>query len=343
MRRRHAVLFAIPTSVAVLWLACAPAGASRSIPIPAPGASASAVAAQAGSILDVSRTGASADSSNASSDASVVRLLEEPVLGLGGSQQGDGQSGGSLVDTQSTLPAQVQVAPWAASATGSGTSTRHSRSSAAAARAAVPNMASAGVLTSDSQATHTDAASNGSAVTDGVQLGIMDAISLFLLHSEVSADGRGSSYLVGLNGIELGTDEQLGATPLCALTAPGVLSLSCLSATGGSSQAASVTDIASQVIGITPALDILSIIDPVSAFTSSATSGTGTTTILPDPIVPQETETSRATEPTAVATGGSTSTLPRTGIAVASLTLIAAMMLLLGSALRRLRLRPMAV
>ena len=345
MRRRHTVLFAIPTGVAILWLACAPANASRSIPVPAPGASASAVAAQVGSIVDVSKTGATADPNTASADASVVRVLEEPVLGLGGSQQGDGQSGGALLDTQSTLPARVQLAPWAASAAGSGTSTRHSRSSAAAARADVPDVANAGVLTSDSEATHTDAASHGSAVTDGVQLGVMDVIRLFLLHSEVSSDGQGHSYLVGLNGLEIGTDEQLGATPLCALNA-GVLSLSCLSATGGNGSAAGLTDAASQVLGVTPAIDVLSILDPVAAFTSSASSGAGTTVAAPDEVASsQETEASRATEPAAAAaaTGGSGSTLPRTGFAIASLTLIAAMLVVFGSALRRLRLRPMAV
>jgi len=344
MRRRHAVLLAIPTSVAVLWLACAPANASRTIPVPAPGASASGVAAQVGSLVDVSRTGAAADSNTSSADASVVRLLEDPVLGLGGSQQGDGESGGALLDTQSTLPARVQVAPWAASASGSGTSTRQSRGSAAAARADVPDMVQAGVLTSDSQATHTNAASNGTAVTDGVQLGIMDAIRLFLLHSEVSSDGKGSSYLVGLNGIELGTDEQLGASPLCALNAAGLLSLSCLTASGGPGSAGAVSEAASQVAQISPALDVLSILDPVAAFTASATSGTGTTATVPDDVAAQASETSRATAPAAAAdTTSAGSTLPRTGFALASLTLIAAMLLLLGSALRRFRLRPTAV
>jgi hypothetical protein len=342
MRRRHAVLFAIPTSVAMFWLACVPANASRTIPIPAPPASASGVAAQVGSLADVSRTGASAGSDSSSADASVVRLLEEPVLGLGGTQQDDGQSGGALLDTQSTLPARVQLAPWAASASGSGTSTRQSRGSAAAARADVPDIAQAGVLTSDSEATHTGSASHGTAMTDGAQLGLMDAIRLFLLHSEVSSDGKGSSYLIGLNGMEIGTDEQLGATPLCALDAAGLLSLSCLTAAGGPGSNGAVSEAAAQVAQITPAIDLLNILDPVAAFTSSATGGAGSTTTVPDEVAVQGTETSRATAPAAAATAGGGSTLPRTGLAIASLTLIAAALLLLGSALRRFRPRPMA-
>ena len=347
MRRRHALLSAIPACVAVIWVAATPAAqASRLVPDPAPPAIASGVAAQVGSLVDVSRTGATADSGTGSSEASVVRLAEEPVLGLGGSQQGDGSASGSLLDTQSSLPARVQLAPWAASASGTGTTTRQAHSSAAVARADVPDIAHAGVLTSDSQATHTDQKSSGTAITEGFQLGILDAIRLVLLHSEVSSEGGGHSYLVGINGTEIGTDDQLGASPLCALSAPGLLSLSCLSASGGDSGAAGgVVDAASQVLEITPAIDVLSVIDPVAAFTSSASAGTGEAAAA---AVPESTDTlaaeaSRATAPAAAATGAGTASLPRTGATVASLAAIAAALLMLGLALRRFRLRPAAV
>jgi hypothetical protein len=312
------------------------------VPVPAPDATASGVAAQAGSLIDVSRTGATAGSSTASSEASVIRITEEPVLGLGGTQQGDGQTGGALLDTQSTLPARVQLAPWAASASGTGTSTRQAKSSAAVARADVPDIAQAGVLTSDSEATHTGQRSGGTAVTEGFQLSVLDAIQLVLLHSEVSSENGGSSYLLGLNGMEIGTDEQLGASPLCALDAGGLLSLSCLSASGGTGGA--VREAASQVAQVNPALEVLSIIDPVAAFTASATAGTGepATAAAPEAIAPQatETETSRATAPDAVAGG---STLPRTGATIASLAASAVALLLFGVALRRFRLRPATV
>src|SRR2546429_486311 len=81
---------------------------------------------------------------------------------------------------------------------------RHAKSSAAVARADVPDIAKAGVLTSDSEATHTSAASNGTAVTEALQLGLLDAVDLVLLHSEVTSNGKGHSYLVGLNGTEIG-------------------------------------------------------------------------------------------------------------------------------------------
>jgi hypothetical protein len=301
------------------------------------------VAAQVGSLVDVSRTGATADSGTASSEASVIRITEHPLVGLGGSQQGNGQASGSLLDTQSSLPARVQVAPWQASASGSGGSTRQAHSSAAVARADVPDIAQAGVLTSDSQASHTDQRSGGTAITEGFQLGILDAIRLVLLHSEVSSESGGHSYLVGLNGTEVGTDEQLGASPLCALDAPGLLSLSCLSASGGSGAAGGVGDAAAQVAQVTPALDVLSVIDPVAAFTSAATSGTGETAAAaaPEATATQAAETSRATAPAAAGTGAAT--LPRTGATMASLAASAAALLLLGLALRRLRLRPATV
>ena len=344
MQRRHALLLAVPTCVAVLWLACAPAYASRSDLIPAPPASASGVAAQVGSLVDISKTGATADSNTASSEASVIRITEHPLFGLGGSQQGDGQTGGALLDTQSSLPARVQVAPWAASASGSGTATRTGRSSAAVARADIPDVAKAGVLTSDSEATHTDAASSGTAVTEGLHLGVLDAIDLVLLHSEVSSTAKGHSYLVGLNGTELGTDDQLGASPLCALDAPGLLALSCLTASGGQGATGNVADAAAQVAQLTPAIDALNMVDPVAAFSSAASSGTGTTAPAATPEAPATlaAETSRAAAPAVTTASSGISALPRTGTYVASLAASALAMLLFGLALRRFRLRPAA-
>src|SRR5437588_8223088 len=107
--RRHKFLIAVPICAAALGVAPAAAWADL---IPAPPAAASGVAAQVGSLLDISRTGATADSGAPAAQASVVRLGGEPLLGLGGSQTGDGATGGSLLDTGASLPARAQVAPW---------------------------------------------------------------------------------------------------------------------------------------------------------------------------------------------------------------------------------------
>src|SRR5258705_7483909 len=270
--RRHVLLIALPACTAVLGLAPV---AARADVVPAPPGHASGVAAQVGSLLDISKTGATADPGAPWAEASALRLGGQPLLNLGGTQHGDGATGGSLLDTGNSLPARLQVAPWHAAADGTHGPTRHARGTAALARADVQKLISVGVLTSDSEASHTDEKSTGRAVTDGVQLGILDAIRVVLLHSEVSSEGRGHSYLVGLNGTELGTDDQLGKSPLCALTAPSLLSLSCLTATGGNGAAGGVTNAGAQVAQVTPAVAALSALNPVAAFTAAATSGPG--------------------------------------------------------------------
>src|SRR4051794_37006327 len=98
---------------ASMILALTPVAAHADL-IPAPPAQASGVAAQVGSLLDISKTDATAGGGTSSAQASVVRVGGEPLLGLGGTQTGEGDSGGSLLDTGSSLPAQVQLAPWRA-------------------------------------------------------------------------------------------------------------------------------------------------------------------------------------------------------------------------------------
>lgn len=344
--RRNKVLLALPLCAAFSWAAPA-ALASRTEVIPAPPGQASAVAAQVGSLLDISKTDAAADAGTASSSASVVRLGGEPLLSLGGSQNGDGQTGGALLDTGATLPAQVQVAPWSASAQGTGTATRQSESSAAVATANVPDIASAGVLTSQSEASHTDQKSTGKATSDGLQLGVLDALRLVLLHSEGSTEGNGHSYLVGLNGTEIGTDEQLGESPLCGLEL-GLASLTCLSVSGGNGG----TNVAAQIAEVVAAVEPLGVVNPVSAFTAAASSGTGQPAAV---AAPAETavagaessrgatpDTAATTDTVAAAQNENTGALPRTGAAVASIAGLAFALMLLGLALRRFRGAPTA-
>src|SRR5437868_5361091 len=106
--QRRTVRIAVPVCAAALGMAPAVA---RADVVPAPPASATAVAAQVGSLLDVSKTDATAGSDGPTAGASVIRLQGQPVLNLGGTQQGDGESGGSLLDTGASLPARAQVAP----------------------------------------------------------------------------------------------------------------------------------------------------------------------------------------------------------------------------------------
>lgn len=343
MKRRPS-LFIAPAACAAFVLAPA---AAQAVTVPAPPGEASGVAAQVGSLLDVSRTGATAGSGGPSAEASVVRLGGEPLLGLGGSQSGDGETGGALLDTGNSLPARVQAAPWKAAGRGSGGPIRQAESSAAVARADVPEVVKAGVLTSDSEASWTDRKSSGTAVTDGVNIALLDTINLVLLHSETSSEGRGHSYLVGLNGTKIGTDDELGTTPLCALDAGSLLSLSCLTASGGPG-ADGLTGGAAQVLKVDPTVDAIAMADPVAAFTATSSAGSGAAPIEPAPVPAVAGETARgvtspasdAAADTAGQTVGRTAgALPRTGTNPVSLLAAALTALVAGLGLRRVRPR----
>jgi len=345
--RRHALRIAIPACAAAVGMA--PVAAHADI-VPAPPSHASGVAAQVGSLLDLSRTDATADPGAPSAQASVIRLAGQPLLGLGGTQHGDGQTGGSLADTGSTLPVHLQVAPWHAAAAGSAGPTRHATSSAAVARADAAHIVRAGVLTSESDASFTDQKSTGTAMSDGAHVGVFDDLNIVLLHSEVSSEGRGHSYLAGVNNTQIGTDDQLGASPLCGLAVPAVASLSCLTASGGSGIAGGATSGGAQVVNLAPAVDGLGALNPVAAFTAAATSGSGAAPTSPAPVPAVAAgETSRAATSPAPPTGtditGQTlertsGRLPRTGANLTSLIGSALTMLLAGIGLRRLHRRP---
>ncbi|MDQ1567018.1 MAG: hypothetical protein QOF96_1898, partial [Actinomycetota bacterium] len=152
---------------------------------------------------------------------------------------------------------------------------------------------------------------------------------------EVGSSGKGHSYLVGLSGTEIGTDDQLGKG--CALDASGVASLSCLTASGG--VANNITSGAAEIIGVKTALGL----DPVSAFTTAASSGTGTPSILPSAAATLPSiDTSRALSPAAAPTTTNAAALPRTGVAALSMAVSALAALLSGLGLRLLGRRRVA-
>ncbi|MDQ1491673.1 MAG: hypothetical protein QOJ23_4187 [Actinomycetota bacterium] len=304
----------------------------------APAGNASATAAQVTNLVGISTTGATADPNQAGAHAAVINLGGQPALGTGGAQTTEGQSGGALLDTGTALPARVQVAPWHAAAKGSPSSAkRSSRASAALARLEAPGLAKLGVLASDAQADHQTSQSTALSTSDAVDLSLGDIARIVLLHSEVGSSGKGHSYLVGLSGTQIGTDDQLGKG--CALDASGVASLSCLTASGG--VANNITSGAAEIIGVKTALGL----DPVSAFTTAASSGTGTPSILPSVAAPAlpSIDTSRALNPAAAATTTTNAAaLPRTGVAALSMAVSALAALLSGLGLRLLGRRRVA-
>ena len=314
--------------------------AQASLDTVAPPGTASATAAQVGDLVGVSTTGASAAPSATSASASVLEVGGEPILGLGGSTSGTGETGGALLDLGDATPIDAQVAPWEASSNDSG-STKTSSASAAAARAAVPDIVEADVLQSESQATHTATRSTGAGSSDALDLGLLGSLRLVLLHSQVSSEGHGHSYLVGLNGTEIGTGEQLGA--LCALNAGGLLSLSCLNASGG--VGGGLTVAAADVVNARTG-SILGAADPVAAFAVTGTSGTGSpadavAAAPAETVAGATTEASRSVAPAAAdAADQGFMSLPRTGAALAALATAALLALVAGAALRLFGRRP---
>ena len=324
---RRSTLFA--TAPACLLIGFTPVAASAG---PAPASSATGTAAQVSNLVGISNTGAKADPSSAEARAAVVSIGGQPALNTGGTQSGEGESGGALLDTGDKLPAHLQVAPWKAGSKGTAASARRSsHASAALARLEAPNHAAkVGVLTSDANADHVTEKSNGTSTSDAVDLVLGDT-HVVVAHSEASSAGKGHSYLVGLSGTQIGTDDQLGKSPICSLDA-SVVALSCLTASGG--VANGLTTSAAQVAGVQTALGL----NPVTAFGTTASSGTGTppsilesvAAALPAP-APAETARAAAVErPSALPPAG----LARTGVALASTAAAALAALVSGLALR---------
>ena len=306
--RRHVLSAAAP---ACLLLGLTPIAAQADV---APAGTATAAAARVSTLVGISNTAASADKNKASADAAVISIGGKPVFGTGGSQATEGDVQGAILDTGDHGSARLQVAPWHTAVSGSKTSAhRHSKAQAALARAEVPGAVKAGVLTSEAEADHTSTQSTATGVSDAADLSLGDAIRVVLLHSEVGSTAKGHSYLVGINGTEIGTDQQFGK--ICALDA-SVASLSCLTASGGPG-ANGVTSGAAEVAGANTALGI----NPVSAFRTAASAGPGTTppSILPAVTAPvvSPAETARTVAP-APAPAPARATLPRTGVALAS-------------------------
>jgi hypothetical protein len=308
---------------ACLLIGLTPVAASAD---PAPVGQATATAAQVTNLVSVSSTGAKADQSAAEARAAVISVQGKPVLGTGGAQQTEGDSGGALLDTGDKLPARLEVAPWHATAKGNaGSAHRSSHGSAALARLTVPSVAKVGVLTSDAQADHATDKSTGTSVSDGVDLTLLDTLHVVLLHSEVTSVGKGHSYIVNLGGTEIGTDDQLGKSPLCSLDAT-VASLTCLTASGGAANG--ITSGAAEVAGVKTALGL----DPTALFTTAASSGIGS---APAVVAPAVAALPAAEAPRAAAVQPApAAALPRTGAALASMAASAFAALLGGLTLR---------
>lgn len=214
-------------------------GATQSVVVvPAPAGSAEAFALMVGNILAISHTKASASSTGTSSTANAVELFGTPPLTqMGGTQTGPGTSSGALLDTGPSTVLRLQVTPWSA------TNTQASGQNTASAAAAIlvltvgdpstANSASLQILPSSSYAAWNAATSSSQATSDLAILNVGGAsgLTIDLLHADTSSTGTGTSYLIGLNGNQIGTSSQVNGG--CTITVPGVISLNCLTASSG--------------------------------------------------------------------------------------------------------------
>jgi len=212
---------------------------------PAPPGSSEAVAAQVGDIVKVGYTKATADPSKGESTANAVELMGKPISsGTGGAQKGKGKSSGALFDSKDTPLGRIMLTPWQAEVDENG-ETRISNSDAALLKLVLVNSgtASVNVLHTRSNAQHSGMNSKGKTASDGarVNVGGSGGLTVTLLHSETSSEANGNkSYVAGINNTEILTSSQAGS---CAIAVPGVVTLGCLRAQGGTGTAtAAVAD-----------------------------------------------------------------------------------------------------
>ena len=262
------------------------ADSTQTVVVPAPTSTAAAYAANILNAIAISHTIASAGNNTTQGTANVLEIGGNPLLPqLGGTQNGAGNSQGVLLDTAALgIPANallLQVAPWAVS---------NSQSSNASSSSSIADLlvltlgdtttassASLRVLQSTSNANWTAGQSTSNGTSDGaiLNLGGPSGLNVDLLHSDTSSTTPGSSYLISINGQQIGSNGQAGGQ--CALTIPSLLSLSCLTATGG--LAGTISSGTSQVVGIV--LNPGGANLPVSLINSNANSGTGGISLLP--------------------------------------------------------------
>ena len=223
--------------------------ATTTVTTPAPAGEAESYGAKVGGLVALSHTRASATPAGESSTANPVELLGAAPAPLGGTQEGPGSKSGSIYDSGTTPIGRLAIAPWAVA-----NSSRSSGNRAAGladillvdlGTPGTAQSASLRVLQSTSEASWTPTASTGQGTTDGaiLDVGGPSGLMVDVLHSQTNSSGAGSSYLVSINGTQIGTSGQTNGS--CQLTLPSLLSLSCLTASGGTGVIAGGTTVRS--------------------------------------------------------------------------------------------------
>lgn len=323
MRRTLAALATVAT-VAGVGVATVP-GVAFAQTTPAADGTASAVAAEVGDILAVGETSAKAGTAEAEATANALSLGgAPPAAQFGGSTKstGDSDASGNLIDTGDTPLGRLQVTPWEAHTRGSEGNCRTASGRAALARLTLIDEQTLHVnlFQSQSDAAHCGLTSTGKSASDGatVDLGGEGGLALVLLHSEADSANTGKTFLVSLNGNEIGNDEQAGGQ--CALEVPGLLGLTCLTVGGG--EGTVFSDVAKLVVG-----------DGALAGSVVGSEGSGTNAPAPQ-VLPTEIDNGGAAAPPADS-GARPGALARTGLGLGAIAALGSALVAAGEALRR--------
>ncbi|MDX1660097.1 MAG: hypothetical protein R3343_14865 [Nitriliruptorales bacterium] len=188
----------------------------------------------------------------------------------GGSQEGEGSSSGELVGTGDTELGSASVAPWEAEVDEDG----NAESEAHLARVTIVDEDTAYIelVSSRSSATNDGSEAESSAATIDLGDGELHAE---LLRAYTNSEGEGDSFLVSLNGNEIGSDEQFDGG--CELPADPLLRLSCVYADETGEGAISVSEDGSAGV-----IDLAALDDNVQAdgFQAAASSSQDDTEVL---------------------------------------------------------------
>jgi hypothetical protein len=291
----------------------------------APPGSGEADAARVDDTVAVSHTKASASGSGASSTADPLELggSNPPAPQFGGTQTGAGPSqSGALFDTGPSSQFRLALTPWQTTNTQSASGNRASGLADVVlldlGDPTTSQSAYVRVLQSQSNATWTPGKSTGSSSSDGavVNLGGPSGLTLDVLHSEATSSGTGNSYLISVNGTQIGSSSQ--ANGQCVINVPPLLALSCLTASGGT--AGQVTTAAAKVLTFTLGSGAQSL--TAGAIESNSSSGVAAASSSPSPSAAPAT-VAPATSPAASAPAAApapsspSSSLPFTGIDLA--------------------------
>ncbi|HVA75504.1 MAG TPA: hypothetical protein VNF71_13180 [Acidimicrobiales bacterium] len=223
---------------------------TATVTTPAPAGTAEAYAANVAGAVVISHTKTSASGSGTSSTADPLELGGNPPAGqFGGSQNGAGTTSSALVDTGPSSQFRLQLTPWTASNTNSTASAIADVLTLALGDQTTQESAYVALLQSTSNSSWNSSQSSGNASSDGaiVKAGGPSGLFLDVLHSDTNSNGTGSSYLLNVNGNEIGSNSQVNGQ--CTLTIPGLLTLNCLTASGGSGLTSTAADVAQVLLG----------------------------------------------------------------------------------------------